>query len=190
MHIAVDCDDVLLDLTGGVRRVVEREYGVELPEFTDWNMNQWLEPVLGEKWMKFMRRRDWLWSTFPAIPGAIGTLTLLRREGHYLEMVTSKPEWAEASVFDWLAKWRPPIQRVTIVPPDGNKAEATNADLLIDDKPDNVIGWAATGRPALLFTRAHNAKLGWLPSNATRVEDWHHAHEEIARLASTDVVDS
>lgn len=172
-HVAVDLDDVVLDLVGGVTGVVAREYGVEVPEITDWNMNLVLQPILGRPWMKFMRERDWLWSSFPAIDGAIGGVDTLRRRGFYVECVTSKPDWAEAQVWKWLGLWRPAFHRVTITGPEDRKVDMTEASLLIDDKPENCEGFLQEGRRAILFTRPHNARNRQIHvAGAVRMESW------------------
>lgn len=165
LHAAIDLDDVCLDLVGGVCGVIRKEYGVDLqPEaITDWNFDYWLEPILDQKWMKWMRRRDWLWSTFPAVPGAIGGIDTLRRRGVYLELVTSKPEWAENQVWKWLGLWRPAFNRVTIVGPYERKVDFTDADVLVDDKPQNVQEFLEEGRRAILFSRPHNMRIWNLP---------------------------
>ena len=170
-HLAVDLDDTVLDFTGGLRSVIQKEYGVALPEFEEWDLHHVLDPIVGGSWWKWMRRREWLWATFPAIDGAIGALDLLRAKGHYLELITSKPEWGEASVWKWLGLWRPPFNRVTIVGQHDEKAKMTTANLLIDDKIDNLLGFVETHRPAILFERPHNRSL--LPYNGiVRAENW------------------
>lgn len=161
MHIAVDLDDVVLDFCGGLRIAMKKEYDVDLTDdaFYQFDLHPILDPIVGGSWWKWMRRRDWLWENFPAVDGAIGTLEALRSQGHYLECVTSKPRWAEYSVWRWLGKWRPPFQRVTIVDTDGKdeKWQVTDAHLLVDDKPGNVDAWELDGRrPAILFGRPHN----------------------------------
>lgn len=159
-HIAIDLDDVILDFVGGIRRWIKTEYDVEIPEesITDFNLRPFLDPIIGKNWWTALRERDWLWPNFEAVPGAIGALERLRNEGHYLEIVTSKPRWAEYATWKWLGKWRPPVQRVTIVGPKDKKADFSDADVLIDDKVQNVVEWEESGRPAILFTRTHNVK--------------------------------
>ena len=114
MHIAVDLDDVVLDFVGGVRNAVKTEFGVELQDsdFTQFNLSPLLNPIIGRSWWSWMEDRAWIWAGFPAVDGAIGSLERLRRDGHYLECITSKPKWAEYNTWRWLGRWRPPFQRV------------------------------------------------------------------------------
>lgn len=183
LHIAVDLDDVVLDFVGGLRSALKKEYGVELREedITDFNLKPFLDPIIGRSWWSWMRDRSWIWSHFPAIDGAIGTLDRLRRDGHYLELVTSKPEWAEHNVYRWLGKWRPPFQRVTITGPEDVKADFTDADILIDDKFENVKEFARAGRRALLFDRPHN-RGATPPQGVHRVRNWQEVYEQIRRI--------
>lgn len=160
MHIAVDLDDVILDFAGGVQRAIQTEYGVHV-ELDTWELKHKLDPILGQSWWTWLKTRDWLWPNFPAIEGAIGGLAQLRRDGHYLEIVTSKPEWAEYSVWKWLGKWRPPVNRVTIMDSNAGvtKSQSTDAQLLIDDRNLNCEEFIAAGRSAVLFMgQAHYKK--------------------------------
>ena len=186
-HIAFDLDDVILDFVGGLRAAIQKEYGVSIPDSTieDFNLSPYLDPILGEGWWGWLKRRDWLWGNFPAVDGAIGTLERLRREGFYTEIVTSKQEWADYAVWKWLGKWRPPVQRVTIVRKDDNKAHFSDAYVLVDDKEENVLDWIASrpGRKALLFSRPHNRNVetgdDW---GVSRVNNWQEVYTEIRRL--------
>lgn len=155
-HIALDLDDVCLDFTGGLRAAVAREFGIEVPPFSAWEIRDVLDPIIGESWWAWMRKRDWLWKTFPAVEGAIGTIMQLRRDGYYLEIVTSKPEWAEASVWQWLGRWRPAVHRVTIVDDKQRKVDWTEAQVLVDDKVAGCQHWIDEYRNAILFQRPHN----------------------------------
>ena len=185
-HVAVDMDDVILDFVGGLRDAIRKEYGVEIPDsaITDFNLSPFLDPVLGENWWGWLRRRDWLWSNFPAVDGAIGTMERLRREGYYLEVVTSKPEWADYAVWQWLGKWRPPVQRVTIVRKAENKADFSSAPILVDDKMENVDRWITKpNRHALLFSRPHNMNETFNPNKPiTRVNGWMDTYQTIQKI--------
>lgn len=171
--IAVDLDDVILDFVGGIRRWVRTEYNVDVPDeaITNFNLRPVLDPILGENWWTAFRERDWLWPNFDAVPGAIGGLKHLRKQGHYLEIVTSKPEWAEYATWKWLGKWRPPVNRVTIVGPKDRKVDFSNAKVLIDDKEQNIREWMERpGRQGILFTRPHNKTASI--RGVARANDW------------------
>lgn len=169
-HIAIDMDDVLVDFVGGLRAAVQTEFGVELTEesIREWNLHSTLDPIIGYSWWTWLKNREWIWATFPAMPGAIGYIERLRSDGHYLELLTNKPRWAEHNVWKWLGKWRPAFNTVTIVeggskpsPVDGTnvgnkKIDFSAADILVDDKPQNCQEFIDAGRHAILFARPHN----------------------------------
>jgi uncharacterized HAD superfamily protein len=188
-QIAFDLDDVLLDFVGGLRAAIRKEYGVTITDdqITGFDLHPLLDPIIGHSWWEWLRRRDWLWSNFPVMDGAIGYLERLRREGYYLEVVTSKPEWADYAVWKWLGKWRPPVQKVTIVRKDDNKAHFSNAIVLVDDKFENCLDWVQSDpkRIALLFDRPHNRENpvgGIVP--IIRVYDWQDTYEQIERITN------
>jgi 5'(3')-deoxyribonucleotidase len=160
-HIAIDMDDVILDFSGLLLRVIKKEYGVDLSkefEMRYWGLHDIIDPIVGESWWNWMRRRDWLWAKADAVDGSIGAIDTLRRQGHFLEIVTAKPSWAEPQVWQWLGKWRPAVHRVTIMPTPGKavKADWTDASIIIDDKEENCQGFLNSGREAILFDRPHN----------------------------------
>lgn len=176
LHIAIDLDGVLLDFVGGLCEAVKTEYDVDLfPEDVDeWDLHPVLDPIIGRSWWSWLRERDWLWPNFPAIDGAIGAVDRLRRDDHYLEIVTAKPEWATFAVWKWLGKWRPNVHRVTIVNTDGEaKHLATDADLLIDDNVGNCTSWAASSpdRSAIVFAQPYNAR-HWQAPGVYRAAGW------------------
>ena len=191
MHIAVDLDDCVLDFCGGVREAVQTEYGVDIPPFDRWELDNILDPIIGRPWRDWLAERDWLWSHFPAVPGAIGTLSALRAAGHYLECVTSKPRWAEFAVWRWLGKWRPPFNRVTIVDSSTPKHAVTDAIVLVDDNIDNCDGWAASMadkyphiRTAILFDRPHNQAVRVRPHERVhRARNWSGVADLVAKFS-------
>lgn len=175
-HIAVDMDDVLVDFVGGLVTAIATEYEVQITreqlEECGWDLHPLLDPIVGRSWWSWLRDREWLWAGFPAVPGAIGGIDTLRRQGHYLELVTSKPEWAEHNVWKWLGKWRPPFNQVTVVSPKQNKVDHTPADILIDDKPDNCASFLAENRGAILFSAPHNKHYKPAAPILKRAADW------------------
>ena len=173
MRIAVDLDDVVVAFVPGLLAAVKKEYDVDIPikDIKEWNLHPILDPVIGRSWWAWLRQREWLWANFPAVDGAIGSIDQLRRDGHWVELLTSKPEWAEHNVYKFLGKWRPAFNRVTIVGPEDNKALFTDADILIDDKPQNCLEFVSTGRNAILFYADHN-RYEEVPKGVYRAQGW------------------
>jgi hypothetical protein len=161
MHVAVDLDDVVLEFMPSVMRSFALEFGVELPyDGAPWgddaeafSQHPLFLAAGYENWWGWLRDREWLWATFPAVPGAIGSVKQLREMGHYVECVTSKPVWAEHNVWKWLGKWRPAFNRVTIVGLGQSKVSATQADLIIDDKLATCQEFVRSRRGAIWFNR-------------------------------------
>jgi len=179
-HIGVDMDDVVVDFVGGLVDAMKKEHGATITdkqlEEAGWDLAPLLNPIIGQNWWTWLRESEWLWANFPAVDGAIGGLRTLRRDGHYLELITSKPEWAEHNVWKWLGKWRPPFNQVTIVGPKDQKIDFTDADVLIDDKPENCKQFTDNQRVAILFERPHNRGA---ETQAFRAANW----QEILAIA-------
>lgn len=175
--VAVDLDDVTVDFFAGVIASMNREFGVSIDKetVTTWDDNvvklfDW-KTYGYRSWWDWMKDRDWLWSTFDAIPGAIGGIAALRARGYYVEALTSKPMWAEAQVWKWLGKWRPAFNQVTITSLEHPKHELSDADILVDDKPGNIDGWVKDGRFGVLFRQPWNDAYD-IPSSSIRVMGW------------------
>ena len=181
LHIALDLDDVVLDFVAGICDTVNRDFGsnIQPSDVNDWNFGQFIDKYIGRDWFEWLEDHAWLWGEkFKPVPGAIGGIEKLRRAGHYIEIVTAKPTWAEDALWTWLARYKPRVHRLTIVPliEDGGaipKSQATDADLLIDDRWENCLEWIADDRPALLYTRPHNGSRV-PPQGIVRVHSWNH----------------
>jgi 5'(3')-deoxyribonucleotidase len=191
LHIAIDLDDVTIDFFQGVIDSMYREFGILLlkEDVLTWDDNNvklfpWKD--YGYKnWWDWMRQRDWLWATFSAIPGAIGGINALRAKGHYLECLTSKPSWAEPQVWKWLGRWRPAFNQVTIVDLNHPKESMSQADILVDDKWDNIVNWvgSADDRLGILYSQPWNYDM---PVSRTerivRASTWHGVLETVALM--------
>lgn len=194
LHIAVDLDGVCLDFMPSVLKCLKTEFGVDIrPEDIDeWDPHALKQlEVFGpdRTWWDWLRDRDWLWSTFPAIEGAIGGISMMRQSGHFVECVTSKPDWARWITWDWLGKWRPDFDRVTIVPTMGEKRRYTPAQILVDDALMNVLPWVQDtrypGRVAILYRQPWNRSFE--PGDNSSVlpaEGWNEVLRHVDYLAS------
>lgn len=201
MHIAVDQDDVMLDFIGRVRECFRKEFGFEgIPEYrgSPWGQEVvefYKHPRLVEagydNWWDWLRERDWLWGTAEAVDGAIGGVRTLRAKGHYVEMITSKPRWAEPQVYRWLEKWRPPFQRVTIIDSSSGerKVDFTKADVIVDDKLKTCQEFTGAGRRAILFDRGHvQTAEALLDPRLEVAHDWQDVLDIIDKQASREVI--
>ena len=161
MNIAIDLDDVCLDFIGGILYSYEVEFG---EPFTPFSGNSWGPDAVrlrdsamwvecGYKdWWGWLRDREWLWGkVFKAIPGAVGGVKRLRTDGHYMECVTSKPEWAEFAVWQFQARYRISFNRITIIPNGVSKLGRTDASIIVDDKRSTCEEFAADGRVGIQF---------------------------------------
>lgn len=159
-HLAVDMDDVIVDFVGGLIGAMQKEHGATITQeqlaAAGWNLHPLLDPIVGYSWWTWLRENERLWANFPAVDGAIGAIRRLHRAGHYMELVTAKPEWARHNVWRWLGKWHPEFDRVTIVDTDASKVDATDAAWIIDDKPSHCADFIRANRNAILFARPHN----------------------------------
>lgn len=173
LHIAFDMDDVVLAFTEGVMETVNRDYDANLSteDVVDWYFGKYgLDEVLGRSWWAWMQDHNWLWSEkFKPVPGAVGYVEDLRRQGYYLELITSKPPWAEHHVYAWLGRYfkGPSFQTVTIIDATQSskynvaKSQVSDADVLIDDRDKNVMEWveSSESRHAIVFDRPWNRNL-------------------------------
>lgn len=187
MHVAVDMDDVMLEFTQHILDCVAREYGPSygIEEITDWDDNPLKHDrrfVGGGTWWDWLRTRDWLWAKAPAVPGAVGGIQQLRDMGHHVELLTTKPTWAEWTVWAWLGKWRPAVHQVTIVPTGGSKADYSDALILVDDALHNLVPWAATGRTAIVYDRPWNQAPEGPTRRLWRAHNWGQVVRRIEEL--------
>jgi 5'(3')-deoxyribonucleotidase len=186
LHVAVDLDDVVLDFWQGVLDSFNLEFGYDLA----WN-GPWDDQALKQhpallaagygSWWDWLRDRDWLWGkVFKAVPGAVGGVKRLRHEGHYVECVTSKPEWAEYAVWQFQGRYRVPFSRITVVSTGQSKLDYTSADLIVDDRLETCREWAADGRRAVLFDRVHGTTS---EPRITVAKDWHEVVDQVREAA-------
>ena len=178
LHVAADADDVVVDFVPGILDTINRDFGANLQpdDITDWNFGQFIDDIIGEDWWTWMEKHAWLWGEkFKPVPGALGGLETLRRAGHRVEMLTSKPEWAERQMWVWAARYGPKVSSITQVPLGENKTLYTSAQVLIDDRDKNVLEWVQSdeNRWALLYDRAHNRDFDQgVEPRIMRVKSW------------------
>jgi phosphoglycolate phosphatase-like HAD superfamily hydrolase len=170
--IAFDFDDVLIDFVGCFLKAVNTRFDLDMTrddiETVDWDMQEWANRLLSRVTGRYFAGRCWLeWLTAPGnihfweeadtVPGALEALRFLDEAGHKLEIVTNKSPEAAHVVWKWLHDNRAPIYAVHILQ-GFSKAEASQAEILVDDRPATIREWNASrpDRLGILFARSQN----------------------------------
>lgn len=157
--VAVDLDGVVYEWDRTARYLLRNYRGVEglHSESTSWNwIQQNVEP---EDWR-------WLWNEGVKrglfryghmTKGARIGLEALLDIGYKLLVVSHRPAHAINDTLDWISMFFKdiPLEGVHLLTQGENKAQV-NADILIDDKPENIRDWLDAERVAVLFEHPWN----------------------------------
>ena len=170
-------------------RYMLREYrgckGLE-SQSTHWNWIQ--ERVLADDW-------DWLWTEGVelglfryghCVAGSIIGLRTLVANGHSILAVTHRPSDAVPDTLAWLAYQQIPWTEVHILS-NGEPKSSIKADVLVDDKIENVIEWChEPHNKAIIYNRAWNVK--WHGFEMLRANSWREVieHVEVLRSAGAE----
>ena len=180
MKIALDCDGVLYEFERTARYMERayRGYAREGPmgkESTRWDYIK--EHVKPEDW-------NWLWSVAVklglwryghVVQGALKGIQELTKAGHELIVITARPTNAIPDTVAWLNFIQKPEAGVFFtgihILSNGEPKSIIKADVLVDDKPENVWEWMEAGRIAILFDRPWN-RTPLATDAIVRARDW------------------
>lgn len=163
MRIALDVDGVLYHWSKTARYLLKAEFGYNLHESTYWSYIP--DNVSKQAW-------DWLWSEGirrglfrhgHVVKGAVDGAWKLKRAGHELLAVTHRPVSAVIDTHDWLDFHfgRTFFEQRHILY-DGRSKSCVRADLLVDDKFQNVQEWMwHVDREAILYSQLWNDHEPW-----------------------------
>jgi 5'(3')-deoxyribonucleotidase len=138
MRLGIDLDGVVANFNAGWTRRYNHDYGTSL------------EPDMVQTWDAFVplthfksNSEFWEWARndggpglfrdLPVFPEAIESLTRLSGN-HEIVVITTKPPWAYAETFAWIADSGIPTREVHIT---GRKWEV-DCDVYLDDGPHNL----------------------------------------------------
>jgi uncharacterized HAD superfamily protein len=175
MKIAVDLDGVVYEWQRTFRYMMNEYRGTNLGPIEEWwdGFDAFKNHVSSEDML-------WLWSEGIKLglfryghvtTGAIVGLRALVEDGHRLVVATHRPVLAVPDTLAWLSYINIPWSGVHILS-DGEKKTSISADVLVDDKLENAIEWAMTGREALLYDRPWNQGAKHDPEPYWRVSSW------------------
>ena len=137
MRLGIDLDGVVADFNAGWMKLHGEEFGTDL---TSDLVDTWdgLHRVGGFadmnefwRWAEGGASRPSIFRHLDPYPDAIDSLRLLRRRGHEIVIVTTKPEWARTDTFRWLADHAVPTNEVHLADRKSNVA----CDVYLDDAP-------------------------------------------------------
>jgi len=154
MRLGIDLDGVVADFNAGWMKIHAAEFGSTLrPEdVTTWNN---LHTVAGFDDM----RSFWSWASpkdhrrsifrhLDTYPDSVETLDVLRRSGHQIVIVTTKPQWAHTDTLHWLADNGIPTAEVHMT----DDKHEVDCDVYLDDAP-HVLDDLVAARPHALVCR-------------------------------------
>jgi 5'(3')-deoxyribonucleotidase len=177
MKFAIDLDGVVYEWQRTARYMLNQYRGHRLGPIKEW-WTEWDSPK------KHVTAQDWAWLWKEGVElglfryghmttGARVGMQELLRQGHTLSIVTHRPAQAVNDTIDWVSLYFKdiPLDGLHILSGEEPKT-GVQADVLIDDKPENVIQWSEEGRIALLFDRPWNQGVKEHPTRLRRVSSW------------------
>ncbi|MBW3618626.1 MAG: hypothetical protein KY461_00120 [Actinobacteria bacterium] len=177
--LGVDVDNVLADYTGGLRRIVAEDRGVDpdsLVTPTSWSAyEEWgFTPAEFDELHRRAVVEHRMFRTLEVLPGAAEVLRELSDQGVRIRIVTHRlyvsgtHAIAASDTVDWLDEHEIPYWDLCMV---ARKADV-GSDLLIDDAPHNVEALREIGRQVVVFDQPYNRHLP-----GPRARDWAHVRE-------------
>ena len=171
MKIAVDLDGVCYEWQRTYRYMMREYRGITMPPVEEfwhyWNAPDQFTSKEDRKWMWSEGVRLGLFRYGHMMTGCRLALTQLAETGHQLSIATHRPTQAVNDTLEWLAFYMKdiPLEGVHILSNNEPKT-VVKADVLIDDKPENLKEWADSVRWAICFDQPWNRGEGVLGSRA------------------------
>lgn len=166
IRIAVDVDGVIAEQVPPVLERVRSQYGVRM---TKRDIRAWDQPIPGTKSnIKLEIERalldpEYVRSMRP-VRGAAAALHRLHELGLGIVIVTHRPRESDAPTRQWMQEYG--IAHDAYVNSSQGSKASVEADVLVDDYPNNVEEFVRQGRKAILFRQPWNA--GFAQTAASR----------------------
>jgi len=176
-RIAIDLDGVLYEFERTMRYLLreERGYtGLTTPSQYWDDVTERISPE-DKKWLwGEATTRYGLFRHGHVVKHGVRAVRVLRDAGHKLVLVTHRPATAARDTLAWIdfhfgAEDPYPFASAPVMLHNGEPKSLVGADILIDDKPENVEEWESAGRAALLFDQPWNQEC----RTGTRVRGWY-----------------
>ena len=159
MKYAVDLDGPCYEFARTVRYMLNHYRGKNLPDFEEF-WTQWYPPEISAE--------DWSWVFSRGIDLGVfryGHMTKDTRVGlqHLVAMgneiiiITNRPKRAHRDTREWVEFFYKGIPHELHIVDNDTPKSTIEADVLIDDRPENVFDWAGAGRTALFWLAPWNS---------------------------------
>lgn len=181
MLIAVDIDDVMAQ---SIKRWLELyrfefDHGLYPEHITHWEIAEFTAPECGRNIYKYLDNIDF-YDDVEEVPGAIGSVCLLRELGHRVIFVTSTSVWDNGRKFQWLMNQGlldGSRESQKDYQENRDKSNTLRADVLIDDFHKNLENFRGH---RILFDTYHNQNV---PAHHydSRAHNWQEVVESVQR---------
>lgn len=137
LRLGIDLDGVVADFNAGWIRLHREEFGSDLhPSMVQtWDglaeLGGFADMRAFWRWAEGGASRPSIFRHLELYPTALDTLRRLRRDGHHVVIVTTKPSWAVNDTFRWLADNEIPTREVHIT----DHKHEVDCDIYLDDSP-------------------------------------------------------
>lgn len=178
MRIAVDVDDVVLDMVPEWCKLYNEEYSDNLSptDIRSWDMTRYVVKQCGNDIYKYIKNPN-LYDFVVPVSGALTSTKFLQEIGHELIYITIDHNEGKLNS----------LKKFGFVDEKGNNyvvardKNLIGADILIDDSPDNIANFRSK---AILFTRPWNESFDISDKpNVVRCHGWTEAVSLIAKMA-------
>lgn len=173
LRLGIDIDSVLCDSIPRLLQRINYQQGIYL---TKSDVVEWDFPVasstLGELILEAFRDADFVMS-LPPMDGAQEAVKRLALDLDII-IVTSRKQLTIDATRNWVKRWF----GIFPVVHTGDTKNGYDLDILVDDAPHNVVPFADTGRPAILFDQPWNQQVPEHPL-IWRCWNWPEVHRAI-----------
>jgi len=154
LRLGIDLDGVVADFNSGWVERYNRDFGADLSvdQIVEWDAPTHLTHFTGMgqfwKWAKTCGEGRSLFRPLRPYADALDSLRRLRRSGHEIVILTTKPDFAVHDTYAWLSEHEVPTTEVHIL----DDKTAVDCDIYLDDADHNLEALSAS-RPTAATCR-------------------------------------
>jgi len=140
LRLGIDLDGVVANFNDGWITRYNRDFDADLTvdQVVEWDAPTYLTHFKGMAefwdWARLCGEGRSLFRSLGTYPEALHSLQELRRAGHRIVILTTKPDFAIHDTFEWLAEHKIPTTEVHIV----EDKSAVECDIYLDDADHNL----------------------------------------------------